>query len=392
MELDLHFMKSVLPILDKFEKIYQSQTVMIHKMYADVRSLFKQVLVLFLKKEFVDDNINHLKTIDFTSRDSMLKDDDLFIGEEAKIRLSKVSELKRQQFLIRVKDFYKTLSRILQKYLPLSDPLLRAMQFIRPQYDGNEEFVCRVAKCLGWGPEERDALAGEWRLYQIDASLKIKKAEESCNVIDFWTSLSTEKYPNLSKIALSVSAIPCGNASVERVFSDLSDLLTKKRSRLSEVSIDSCLLINGFLKQTDHTCITYPVEESMINAGFNAHASYMKRLKEIQKQDEEKAKELACKRKINEQIDSEIKEQKRRNKIFQKDQQLATKKAKLEENLKATDVLLKEYKKRMDLLTLDMQEVKKEETKIAEKKEKAEKKIINSAITTALAKAARENV
>ena len=144
---------------------------------------------------------------------------------------------------------------------------------------------------------------------------KNHETNENCDIIDFWTSLSIENYPKLSKIALSVLTIPCGNASVERVFSDLNDLLTKKRKRLSEVSVDSCLLINGFLKQTDQTRVTYPIEKSLISAGFNAHASYLKRLKEMKKEDEEKERELTYSQKTNKRTNwdwnqaTEVKEQ-----------------------------------------------------------------------------------
>ena len=57
--------------------------------------------------------------------------------------------------------------------------------------------------------------------------------------------------------------------------------------------------------------------------------------------------------------------------------------------MKATNILLNEYKKKMDLLTVDLQVLDKEEEKVSSKKEKVQKRIVDSAISTVLEKVTR---
>ena len=87
---------------------------------------------------------------------------------------------------------------------------------------------------------------------------------------------------------LSIKYLPF---AVERMFSEMSDLLTKKRNRLQEMSIDSCVVLSGFLKATSTTCETFPLNESYLTTGFNASAEYKVKIKADQEEYAHKEKE-----------------------------------------------------------------------------------------------------
>ena len=211
-----------------------------------------------------------------------------------------------------MKTFYKALASNLQRCLPLKNRTLLALKFLKPDFHGDEEYVLYIARSLKWDSERLDELTSEWRLYSIDSSLREVRRSFLDDVIGFWMKVTdASKYPHLSKIALSSLSVPCGNAAVERVFSDLSDVLTKKRNKLSEISVDSCLLVNAYLKQIEEDCVTMSISENMVLSGFNAHANFVNRLREKQKREELKKEEIAKKRKLNDEIEAEIERQKK---------------------------------------------------------------------------------
>lgn len=81
LELDLHFLQAVLSHLNRFERLYQTKTVLIHQMYNDVREVFR-VLLTFLQRNHVA-STSKLKPISFES-ENWLPDEDFFVGEECR--------------------------------------------------------------------------------------------------------------------------------------------------------------------------------------------------------------------------------------------------------------------------------------------------------------------
>jgi len=75
-----------------------------------------------------------------------------------------------------------------------------------------------------------DSLTVEVRLFQVQEDL----LSANGSVEDFWqATAATNKFPSLIFFARAAMTIPHGNADVERLFSILSDVVTKKRNRFS---------------------------------------------------------------------------------------------------------------------------------------------------------------
>lgn len=62
--------------------------------------------------------------------------------------------------------------------------------------------------------------------------LKEKQISRSTNILDYW-KLKQSEYPIMAQIAWDYLAIPATSAPSERVFSQGSDLLSKKRNRMA---------------------------------------------------------------------------------------------------------------------------------------------------------------
>ena len=324
-------------------------------MYHDVRELFKSILVLFVKSKHIEEHARRLSSISFALDEHILEDSDIFIGEDTKSLLNGRTDEEKKAFYERVKSFYRKLASDLQRCLPLNNKVLCSLKFLGPDFKGKEDSVCHIAKCLKWDNTDINELVSQWRLFVIDSELEEFRQSHPDDVACFWSEIAMKpKYHKLADIALCSLSVPCGNACVERVFSDLSDILTKKRNKLSEISVDSCLLVTGYLKQTNQTCVTMTISEKMITAGFDAHAKFVARLKENQKKEEIERAEIERQKKFKEQVEAEIERQKKHNKIAQKENEITSKRNSLHESMKATEELIREYQKKMSHSIFDL--------------------------------------
>ncbi|EGC31909.1 hypothetical protein DICPUDRAFT_13560, partial [Dictyostelium purpureum] len=60
----------------------------------------------------------------------------------------------------------------------------------------------------------------------------------------FWKDVSNQKrFPVLFSLARDYLAIPCSSVEVERTFSNGTNIVTHKRHRLKNSTIESCLLL-----------------------------------------------------------------------------------------------------------------------------------------------------
>lgn len=67
-------------------------------------------------------------------------------------------------------------------------------------------------------------------------------------------------FPNLSKVAKFVLALPHANS--ERIFSIITDVLTKKRNKLSHENLTSISIIRSKLQDENQNCCTFQCKES----------------------------------------------------------------------------------------------------------------------------------
>ena len=68
-----------------------------------------------------------------------------------------------------MRRFYVELAQQLQTLLPLSDMLLKHLQFLDPElrHSLDEDSVCFIGKSLCFGEADLSALQIEWRRYKI---------------------------------------------------------------------------------------------------------------------------------------------------------------------------------------------------------------------------------
>ena len=85
--------------------------------------------------------------------------------------------------------------------------------------------------------------------------------------------------------------LPHGNAEVERVFSMLSDVITKKRKSLLPNTVRALCVSKSFISGRKYTASSFPLSDELIKMSVDAHAAYIKRIKEESKLKEEKKRQ-----------------------------------------------------------------------------------------------------
>jgi len=78
----------------------------------------------------------------------------------------------------------------------------------------------------------------------------LPQEDPKANPIDWW-KLFSNKCSSLSKFAFDIVCIPATSVPSEQIFSKAGDLITKKRNRLSDDSIQSLMCLNSFFKFND---------------------------------------------------------------------------------------------------------------------------------------------
>jgi hypothetical protein len=390
--IDLHFLKSVLPELDRLEKRFEKNAVMIHTLYSDIRKLFRDLLSKFLQTDHVNKHSCNLKTISFDS-EFWLPDSEIFIGESTKNILRDFSLVEKQSFFVRVRAFYKELASYLQRMLPLSSSILRDLKFLRPsQQKESSAAVCAIGRAMGLSDDDLSKLDSEWRSFSVDAFIsQIVDHCDDTDISQFWfdiqdmkdISSDVAKYATLCRVAFGAMTIPCGNAAVERVFSDLCDLLTKKRNRLQELTIDSCIVSSGYMKATSLTCLSFPLTDFYITSGFNARAAYKAQLRKEKEESDKKEKDLKNRQQIHQQIELEMQRNKKQALLKKKEEELEHEKAELNAEKNTAEILLEQYRKKVAAVKEREKALEKATQKVLKRKADNAERVTNLAIAKA---------
>ena len=281
----LYLIQFTLEIFQRYEKLFQQETPTIHLLYDKQVELFRNTLLQFCKLKEIgkikDDK--ELTNFDFNKAKNQLSYNKIIVGMKTKELISKITNQERDVFLCGVKDFYVKLSEHLLKNLSLNNKYLANLRFLNPVSRSveSEKWIVKCAQKLPPGSKithvQLDTLATEWKMLILDKIPKNWYIDESNNYIPidkYWSKIidmkdqnNEPKYPVISKVVKCCFAIFEANASVERLFSQITHIIDKEQNRLS---LDS---VKGLLHSKD-TCTKAKIDNRLMYNAKAAHARY----------------------------------------------------------------------------------------------------------------------
>lgn len=206
----------------------------------------------------------------------------------------------------RVKSFYLEVALRLKQYLQFENKLLRNCSALCPTKKNNKKlekkFVFLAESFPSVVPtEELSSLRLEVRVLQSNTSSETPDDK----ITSYWTKIqNTGKFPVLTKLVRAILVLPHGNADVERVFSNLSDVVQKKRQSLNSETITALVVSRSCLRVKCWTPPTLPMTPQFLELAESAHARAKSKAEE-RKQDEEKKRRDALEKELMIEIEKD---------------------------------------------------------------------------------------
>lgn len=229
------------------------------------------------------------------------------IGENARKISIELSADQQDIAIKQVRSFFIKGTKKLIAYLLFEHSINESCRFLDPTNSKDaslfEKWVMTIAKEF-----LRDFSSSDINQLEIESRLLHLNDADSFD----WEKCSSQ-YPILSRLARLAMIIPHGNAEVERVFSMLSDVITKKRKSLHPNTVRALCVCKSYLSMHKLSASTFPMDDELLNLAANAHNAYRKRVKEQAAIVTEKTREE--KEKI---IMSKLKEEKKNDPILKR--------------------------------------------------------------------------
>ncbi|KYN29119.1 hypothetical protein ALC57_01438 [Trachymyrmex cornetzi] len=250
------FMAHVLPLFNNFNKLFQSESIVINCLGEESHRFLRLICANFLHP-IAFENINKINP---KNPNMLLPLEKINIGFAAKTTLSSIVNQDNDilEFKLRCLKFYQVAVEETLKRLPLDDKLIAELKFLHPTVALRIQSRFNII--------DKNNVLTEWEMlkYYFESSVSEQLYKKS--IVEFWQELSKIRtfnnewpFKNLCQIATIALSLPHSNAEVERVFSVCTDIKTKKRNRLNTETLCALLRIKLDLKNTQRTCRNYPI-------------------------------------------------------------------------------------------------------------------------------------
>lgn len=259
----------------------------VFELHEHLLHLFKLRLLRFLKTESLP---TPLWKIDISDSSIWLGPYHVSYGEQARRIFADLSADDQCYIFERVKRFFRRGTEKLLKYLPFENDVLQSCQFLSPHHSNDadlENWAKTLAKCF-----PKIVPQNEISTLEVEARLLQGTTEKPMDIGEYWQKMSS-KMPTLSRLARVTMILPHGNAEVERVFSLLPNLVTKKRSNLSATTINAIVVIKSAMASNNVSSRNFEVTQALLEKVAKAKQAYELRLKSEMEEEAARKKKAA---------------------------------------------------------------------------------------------------
>ncbi|XP_060125518.1 uncharacterized protein LOC118081198 [Zootoca vivipara] len=235
------FLAAALKPFSEFNIAFQSEEVQIHRLEEEMCRLIKKILGFLIPARTMMDV--PLREVNY-GEGHQLPDEDLFIGADTKafMRSTELPVSAEKKIFQTVRRFYEAVLQKMFSYFPLDNPLPRDLKVLDPaaRLDVTPGAVESLVALLPQLSLNEDRLREELLDYQLTDTKQLPQEEK---IDRFWGLLGKDvRFRELSRLMKALLCIPHSNASSERVFSMVREIVAEKRMALLDNSTVSALL------------------------------------------------------------------------------------------------------------------------------------------------------
>lgn len=285
----LLFLNYILRKVDKMNIEFQSQYFRLSTLYSTISDEYRSILAMFVKKEVLQSQ--GLSSIDPRDHAIYKKVDDIDLGGRCESMLineplgeaEKIFRLDCQKFLVEL------CAQMRKRFAFEEDSILAMLRVVDPKEAlSDERSLHSIVKLAVKFPtlikeEDLDDLQDEWKdLLHFKESLK----NMSDSATNFWHELRTvkdghsrQKFSLLSNFMCCLLVLPHSSACVERVFSQLNIIKTKRTNSLHVSTVANRLLAKQAIARHETTCNQWEPSTSLIKDVISGkcHQRYISR-------------------------------------------------------------------------------------------------------------------
>ena len=226
---ELHFLKSVMPLYHSFLELFQTEAPLVHVLYEELCGLVYTMMGRYIKASVYQNKTG--KDLQEVKHDDMQKqssDKELVIEESTREVLGKLDSGKQKRALLDIRKFFSTGVSYLLSRFPFDNELLKDLSCLHPDHrleSGSISAVERIARKLPFVEEEDVPLiADEWKVYQgEDINEKMWKQKGKLRRTDhYWRDIlqlkissGKDKYTRLEKVVKGILALPHGSVTLK---------------------------------------------------------------------------------------------------------------------------------------------------------------------------------
>lgn len=265
----LQFLDFALPIFNNLNRDMQAESPKLHIIYKNVCNSLKLFFDCYLKRTYII--TTPIENIDFKNPTFFLSLEDMYFGANVQkfIIESTFTDKQLHFFRTRCLEFYlEACAQIVQRF-PLKNNVLKLFSFLDPSTvkSGNVSSIIDIARIFPniIAEKELQTLDTEWRQLRYVEEIK----SFSNNIEIFWSEIRNlqsgdgANFNMLTRFVSDIMCLPHSSANVERIFSTINMMKTKRRNALNAESICGLLHTKSYIK--NNNCYDFTVDDKLVS-------------------------------------------------------------------------------------------------------------------------------
>lgn len=265
----LMFSDSCLNALEAFNRIFQSESTLVHNFQQKIEALYLTFLERCMNSSYISENRNSVYLIDPGLVQHQLMPSNIHLSPSLTSYLETLEESARIVLRSQFHSYYFICCHEIKQRYFINSFIHERLAFLSPRnaFDSSPRridiaYLLRKFEYLLSEQNEIDSIDEQWRTLKHDSEMQMHM---NLTPEEFWIIVQNNaaiSYDKLGTFALNLLTLPLSTADVERIFSSITFIKNKYRNRMHTLTLENILCIKTGLKFLNKTSTTFepPVE------------------------------------------------------------------------------------------------------------------------------------